>query len=84
MDLTVELTKLPIRIGRAPECDLRLDDSSVSRNHAVIDTIQEQFIIDDLDSVNGVWVNGTRITTRTELKHNDQIMIGDYELRFKK
>ncbi|HKD53630.1 MAG TPA: FHA domain-containing protein, partial [Steroidobacteraceae bacterium] len=68
-------------IGRTPDNDLQLDAKFVSRHHAVILAGPLQTIIEDLNSTNGVHVNGRRITRHT-LRDGDQIAIGRAYYRF--
>lgn len=68
-------------VGRTPENDLQIDAKYVSRHHAVILAGPAQTIIEDLNSTNGVMVNGKRIS-RQLLKDGDQVMIGRAEYRF--
>jgi pSer/pThr/pTyr-binding forkhead associated (FHA) protein len=76
----VILDRLPLQIGRGEDADLRLDDGSVSRLHALVAGAEDRLWIEDNDSLNGVWINGKRITQRVELKNRDRIMLGDFEL----
>lgn len=76
----VAVDNLPLQIGRGEEADLRLDDGSVSRLHAIVGRSRDQTWIQDHASLNGVWVNGKRVETRVELKNRDRIMVGDFEL----
>jgi chromosome segregation ATPase len=69
------------RIGRAPGCDLQIDSSSVSRNHALILLGPHDAIIEDLNSTNGVLVNGRKIS-RQPLRDGDLVLIGDLKFRF--
>ena len=78
-----ELSELPLKIGRSPESGLQLDDSSVSREHALLSERGGRWWLEDVASVNGVWVNGERIDQPTELGNNDCLMIGDFELRLR-
>ena len=78
----VDLDRLPLQIGRGADMDLQLDDGSVSRLHALVTSAAERFWIEDNDSLNGVWVNGKRITQRVELNNRDRIMLGDFEVVF--
>src|SRR6059036_3919797 len=48
-------------IGRSPDCDIFLDDVTVSRNHAVLLHQAERFVIEDLGSLNGTFVNRRRV-----------------------
>jgi chromosome segregation ATPase len=68
-------------IGRTPENDLQIDAKYISRHHAVILAGPAHTIIEDLNSTNGVMVNGRRIS-RQILKDGDQVMIGRAEYRF--
>jgi chromosome segregation ATPase len=69
------------RIGRAPGCDLQIESSSVSRHHALILLGPHEAIIEDLNSTNGVLVNGRKIS-RQPLRDGDQVLIGDVKFRF--
>ena len=68
-------------IGRTPDNDLRIDAKYISRHHAVILVGAAHAIIEDLNSTNGVTVNGRRVT-RQELKDGDQVVIGRAQYRF--
>ena len=69
-------------IGRYPFCDIQLDMSNVSREHARIVNKDGTFTIEDLNSQNGTFVNGQRLTARSQLKHNDRINIYQVALLF--
>ena len=72
----------PTLIGRSPDCDVFLDDVTVSRRHAVLDRSDgEPFTIRDLGSLNGTFVNRRRIERR-ELEDGDEVQIGKYRLTF--
>jgi hypothetical protein len=66
----------PIRIGRAPECDLVLKDSRVSRRHARLHARDGVLVLTDLGSSNGTRVNGHRVT-EVVLGAGDSISVGD-------
>ncbi|HXZ59316.1 MAG TPA: FHA domain-containing protein [Steroidobacteraceae bacterium] len=68
-------------IGRTPDNDVQIDAKHISRHHAVILAGPAHTIIEDLNSTNGVTVNGRRIT-RQVLQDGDQVMIGRAEYRF--
>lgn len=68
-------------IGRSPDCDVFLDDVTVSRKHAEILREGERFTINDLGSLNGTFVNRRRIETG-ELEDDDEVQIGKYRLTF--
>ena len=68
------------RIGRAPACELQLDSTSVSRHHALLLKSARELIIEDLNSTNGVLVNGRKIS-RQLLKDGDLLTLGEVQLR---
>jgi len=68
-------------VGRTPDNDLQIDAKYISRHHAVILAGPAHTIIEDLNSTNGVLVNGRRITRQT-LKDGDAVMIGKTLFRF--
>ncbi len=72
-----ELDAPRMLIGRSASADLRLDDSSVSSEHAAIELGCEGFGIRDLASTNGVRVNGA-VVLAAELKHGDTIELGEH------
>lgn len=76
VDVGLELT-----IGRSYANRLRLDGPDVSRAHAIIYRRANEFVLRDLDSKNGVFVNGKRMPKRA-LESEDKINIGDYLLIF--
>jgi hypothetical protein len=68
-------------IGRTPENDVQIEAKYVSRRHAVILSGAQHTVIEDLNSTNGVLVNGQRIS-RQALADGDQVMIGRAQYRF--
>jgi adenylate cyclase len=79
----LELTKPVITIGRGNANDLVLNNSRVSRFHAVVKiNASGDILIADRGSTNGVLINGERIPAETLLRNDDRISIGDYEIRF--
>lgn len=68
-------------VGRTPDNDLQIDAKYISRHHAVILAGPAHTIIEDLNSTNGVMVNGRRIS-RQILKDGDQVTIGRADYRF--
>lgn len=72
----------PVSIGRLNQNDIVIDDSSVSGQHAVIESIANpdfpdvfEFFIRDLGSTNGTEVNGQKILDSHQLHHQDEIKI---------
>jgi predicted component of type VI protein secretion system len=76
----LELTEGQFAVGRNATCQLSLDDPLVSRRHALLTVTGDGVTIEDLQSRNGVLVNGKRIGGRTELTVGDRILIGAQEL----
>lgn len=68
-------------IGRDIECDLTVDDSSVSRRHASIEPADHEFLLSDLSSTNGTFVNEQRLNTRV-LANGDFIRVGSHIFKF--
>lgn len=78
--LTVEETVL----GRHPECQIQLNSNMVSRKHARVLRQGDTYILEDLGSGNGTFVNGRKIEGPTELVHDDRIKLGPILLRFER
>ena len=68
-------------IGRSPECDVFLDDVTVSRRHAELTRDGKVFTIRDLGSLNGTFVNRRRIESSV-LEDDDEVQIGKYRMTF--
>ena len=68
-------------IGRTPDCDIFLDDVTVSRRHAIVGRGAAAFTIEDLGSLNGTFLNRRRIE-RADLESGDEVQIGKYRLIF--
>lgn len=66
-------------IGRSNDCHLRPKSDSISRNHCTIMTRDNQVWVRDLNSRNGTFVNGERITEEEEVRDGDQLQIGKLE-----
>jgi hypothetical protein len=69
-------------VGRSPDNDIFLDDVTVSRKHAVLAQNGNEFLIEDLGSLNGTFVNRRRIESPTRLESGDEVQIGKYRLSF--
>ena len=70
-----------ITIGRRSGNDIHLDDPGVSKEHAVIQTVGNDHIFEDLGSTNGSTMNGSRIT-RHILQNGDVIELGAYQIKY--
>jgi hypothetical protein len=69
------------RIGRSPDCEIFLDDVTVSRTHAVLVARDGGFVVEDQGSLNGTFVNRRRIDN-APLENGDELQIGKYRLTF--
>ena len=74
-------TKDSLTIGRKPENDVQIDNLAVSGHHARIDRTGTDFILTDLQSTNGTFVNHKQVFSYT-LKHGDNVQIGKHVLLF--
>lgn len=74
----IVLDKPIILIGRHPDCDVIIKDSQkISRKHCCVALVDTRFVVRDLDSMNGVWINGDRVEHSADLGIGDELIIGD-------
>ncbi len=78
---TIALTREWTRIGRSLAADVRFDDPTVSRRHALLVRHPDGVRLLDDRSLNGVFVNGSRVEGKA-LKDGDEIIVGRYRLSF--
>ena len=76
----LRLKRQTVRIGRDTRNEIVLDDKTVTRVHAEVTSEGNTYYIADLNSRNGVWINGQRIKGRTSLTLGVPVTIGAYEL----
>ena len=77
----LELGSSDLSVGRSPECDIFLNDMTVSREHARILSTPEGYRIQDDNSFNGVWVNNENVA-EASLHPGDIVQIGAFCLLF--
>lgn len=70
------------RIGKKENCDIRLQDQTLSREHANIQWEHHHFVLHDMGSANGTWVNGRQIQAQP-LRDGDTLEMGDTHFIFK-
>jgi ABC transport system ATP-binding/permease protein len=72
-----------VRLGRSPENDVVVDDPMVSREHALIEWNGSGFLLSDLGSINGTFVNTTRLaSTARQLRDGDEISLSKHMLLY--
>lgn len=69
-------------LGRHPECQLQINSNMVSRKHARVTKAGEKYLLEDLGSGNGTFLNGKKLEAPTEIRHDDRIKLGPILLRF--
>jgi pSer/pThr/pTyr-binding forkhead associated (FHA) protein len=78
----IPLEKAIVLIGRQADCDVSLTHSrKVSRKHCCIAQVNDSYVVRDLGSTNGIFVNGTRVRKETGLALGDELAIGDVRFR---
>ncbi|MBE2248605.1 MAG: FHA domain-containing protein [Myxococcus sp.] len=71
-----ELTADTLVVGRGSAADLRLDSDDISRTHAQLMRQDDEYTVEDLDSRNGVFLNGLQVHAAV-LRDGDQVQLGD-------
>ena len=69
-------------LGRSRDCEVVIDDANVSRRHAEIRPSGASWTVRDLDSTNGIKVNGRRVEAPQSLKAGDTIELGTTRVSF--
>ena len=77
----IPIEKTPITIGRKPDNDIVIDNMAVSSHHARVMMQGTAFVVEDLKSTNGTFINDKKIINAA-LRHNDAIVIGQHSLVF--
>ena len=78
---TFTVTAARVTIGRSPDCDIFLDDVTVSRLHAVLECGGDGCRLADNESLNGTFLNRRRVE-EARLRDADEVQIGKYRLTF--
>ena len=79
--MVYRLGNAPMSVGRNPQCDIFLNDMTVSRMHATIERTPAGFRISDADSFNGLWVNNLNVKD-ADLRDGDIVQIGTFCLMY--
>jgi len=77
----IDLVGNQMTVGRSPDTDIFLDDITVSRQHAHFDRVGDTWVLVDLGSLNGSYVNRERVD-QVELEQGDEIQIGKYRFHY--
>ena len=70
------------RIGRGDQNNFQLNDPSISRDHALIRRVEGEYVLSDLDSSNGTFVNGQRVYEARRLAPGDRVRLANVEFAF--
>jgi diguanylate cyclase (GGDEF)-like protein len=81
MGSLITLGNLPLTIGRAESCDVRLRDQHISRKHFTIQPRRDGYAVVDLDSTNGTYINDQPIS-RAKLNNGDMLRAGTHIFRY--
>ena len=82
MGRRIQVSTEPLIIGRSPQCEVQIDQESVSRNHCRVRYHEGEFRVRDLDSTNGTYVNDDLVEAEGRLRHGDQLKVGRTILKF--
>ncbi len=79
----IPIDRAVILVGRGEDCDVLITGSrKISRKHCCLVQSDQCFLIRDLGSTNGVWVNGKRVDQESEIVDGDRVAIADVQFRF--
>lgn len=79
----IAIDRAVVLVGRGSDCDAIISNSQkISRRHCCLVQVDNSYYLRDLGSMNGVWVNGARVTREAIIKSGDRISIGDVEFLF--
>lgn len=76
----VEVSRSVVLIGRHPECDVRIRNSSISRRHCCLIQVNDSLFVRDVGSLHGIWVNGKQVIEQ-QLHSGDELAIGPVFLK---
>src|SRR5439155_13231861 len=77
---TLRLKSEETIVGRRKDCDLKIRSSEVSRRHCLLCYQDGVLFVEDLDSVNGTYLNGQRVAGREAVRPGDELEIGPIHL----
>ena len=71
-----------VTVGRHPDSDVFLDDITVSRRHVLLEASPSGYVLRDVGSLNGTYVNGERIDGDVALQSGDELQVGKFKLLY--
>lgn len=74
---SILIDKPILLLGRHPECDVQIESRKISRRHCCIAQVNDYLVVRDLDSTNGIRINGVRVV-EGRLNSGDEVMIGNH------
>ena len=77
---TLTLSDQVTRLGRHPDSEIMLEDITVSRRHAEVERSSGHYVVRDVGSLNGTYVNQQRTDEPTVLHHGDELQVGKFRL----
>ena len=80
--LRVRLDQPVTRLGRHPESDVYLDDITVSRRHVEVERRGSGYVVRDVSSLNGTYLNQERIEGDAPIQNGDELQVGKFRLVF--
>jgi pSer/pThr/pTyr-binding forkhead associated (FHA) protein len=75
-EIVFDLDKDTVVIGRKSDCDIMIDDKQISKHHARILKDATHYALEDMESMNGTFINGKRVK-RALLRDGDRIKLAD-------
>ena len=76
------VNKAEMLVGRSPDCDIFIDDQTVSRVHAKVVSKPEKIVVEDMNSLNGTYINEDAVK-RGHIEHKDNVTFGNVTLVFR-
>lgn len=80
--ISLPLVHAEYGVGRDESNEIRLTERNISRRHATLQRNAEGWIVRDLESYNGTYINGLRVAGEQHVAHGDIVQLGDYRLEF--
>ena len=77
----ITLTGPDVLFGRAADCSLVLNDDYVSNHHCIVTRLDDMWVLRDLGSTNGTWIDRSRVATTTQLKIGTVFNVGRLAMR---